>query len=81
MTRKRFRTTPPPAGQLPAIFSVKAEDRVEANQIERDAWQLFLKWCSQVPQGTKVELLRHDKVIARLTAAGTPSILGLRIDA
>ena len=79
MTRKRSLT--PPVGDLPAIFSVKSEDRVEANKIEREAWQLFLKWCSSVPQGAKVELLRHDRVIAKLTAAGTPSILGLRIDA
>lgn len=78
MPRKR---TLPPLADLPAVFAVRAEDRIESNKVERDAWNLFLKWCSQVPEGTKVELLKHDRVIAWLQAAGTPSILGLRVGA
>jgi hypothetical protein len=70
MARKRHPTEPPPA-TLPAIYTVRAEDKIEPNRIERDAWTVFLSWCHQVPEGTKVELLRNGKVCAWLTAAGT----------
>jgi hypothetical protein len=77
MARKRPRTVPP-SHLVPADFTVKAEDKIEANQIEHDAWSMFLKWCSAVPGGTKVELMRGDRVVAWLTTVGAPSPLGCR---
>ena len=60
-----------PPRELPPIFAVRADDKLEANKDEREAWALFLRWCSRVPEGTRVELLRHAKVIAFLQSAGT----------
>lgn len=71
MQRRRSRTAPPPDDTLPAIFTVRAAEVIEANKIERDAWIIFLRWCHQVPEGTKVELLRNGKLCAWLNAAGT----------
>lgn len=65
---RRKRATLPPASNLPTNYAVRADDRTEANKNERDAWALFLRWCHQLPEGTKVEMLRDGKVCAWLTA-------------
>jgi len=65
---RRKRGTLPPASILPTIYSVRADGRIEADKNERDAWSIFLRWCHQLPEGTKVEMLRDGKVCAWLTA-------------
>jgi hypothetical protein len=51
-------------------FSVVADNIVEKNMLEGDAWNTFLRWCGRVPIGTRVELLRGTSVIAWLNSAG-----------
>jgi hypothetical protein len=82
MARKRTRAHGVPllsARERPTIFGVRSEDRFVVNKPEHDAWHLFLRWCSHIPEGTKVELLRHDKVVACLLSAGTGKLLDDRV--
>lgn len=58
-------------------FSVRSEEMLEVSLSESDAWTTFLRWCVTVPTGTKVELLRNNKVTAWLNASGTPRVRGV----
>jgi hypothetical protein len=55
----------------PAVYSVRIDDKVAVDKNEHEAWGLFLKWCAHVTHGTRVELLKDTKVVARLESAGT----------
>ena len=54
------------ATKQPAVFGVRTNHTSEVNKPECEAWNLFIRWCSHVPIGSKVELLCGDKIVASL---------------